>query len=244
MSIYVWKNISWNTDYNKDWYYNNDTAHLKKCFKDVFKLEFVLNTAGGGFEAYLENNTTPVLKLKGGASVTIKGFGSSVKLRMRRSGSDNSGMQEANITTSGYVNLNGMGDGQLFFFGEIGIAIIDAFQAYLFNGERLDSLNSQTPYLKDAVRVVQGAATISNNTESEVAYSTVDKDQISSVNNNTIKKELLNQVGINKITIPRYKISENDNEYHFEGLSFPNNRIDMKDEQKASGQFCHDNDLQ
>lgn len=248
MDIYVWKNISWNTDYNEEWYYNNDTAHLNKCFSDVFNLEFVLNTAGGGFEAYLENNTTPVLKLKGGASVTIKGFGSSVKLRMRRSGSDNSGMQEVSITTSGYVNLNGTGDGQLFFFGEIGIATMEAFRAYLFKGETLDNLNKTEPYLKNTVEIVKGEAkSLGNQTFSDtgelLAYDLVSKSYISSITNKTVYKDVLNKIGVNKIVIPRYKISEGNDEYHFEGLSFPDNRIEMTDEEKITGQFCHDGDL-
>lgn len=168
---------------------------------------------------------------------------------MRKAGSNNTGMQERVADANGVVVLTGGAGGShggsdvSYYFGEIGIAM-DIFQTYLFNGERLDNLNSQEPYLKEAVQIVQGAATSSDSTEPIAAYSTVDKDYQSSVNNTTIKKELLNKIGVNKLIIPRYKISKDNNEYHFEALSFPNNRRQITDEQKENGQFCHDNDLQ
>lgn len=141
------------------------------------------------------------------------------------------------------------GGGAVYSLGYISICM-NRISSYVFKDGLLSNLNSKTsPYLKDTIAVVSGPATdsrgnaLENDSTKLEAYASVEQDYISSVGNATIKAELLNQVGINKISIPRYKISENNSEYHFEGLSFPNNRKQMTEDEKI-GQFCHDGEMQ
>lgn len=131
---------------------------------------------------------------------------------------------------------------------------VDAYELYQFNDETIEEIYTKShPYLHDAFEVVAGGAKNSSGEEFDnldssntllKVYSEVEKDYQSSVSDDILHKDLLKKIGINKITIPRYKISEDNNEYHFEGLSFPNNRKSMTEEEKKIGQFCHDGDLQ
>ena len=126
---------------------------------------------------------------------------------------------------------------------------IDAYSLYLFNAQTLEQIYGESQsFLTDSLEVVKGAAKDSNEKDFDStsilrAYDDIKKDYSSSVTGNMISKEILNKIGVNKITIPRYKVYENDNEYHFEGLSFPANRMQMTNDDKKTGQFCHDGDL-
>ena len=245
---YVWKDLQWNSAYNKYWRYPGHDNDLKKCFKEVFNLDFVLITTGTKTEVKIENNI-PLLILHGGAVVSIGSLPANTIVCMKKHGSDSSGEQERTSNNDGKIILNGSGDGMRFYFGEVSIGIMKIMQTYLFNGQQLDALNSQTPYLNNIIEAVSGVAQGSNkqnfsDTGTLKAYSDVKKDYNSSITGNTVSKELLNQIGVNKITIPRYKISENNQEYHFECLSFPSNRVTMTDDDKKTGQLCHDGDLQ
>lgn len=241
---YIWKDLQWNSAYNEYWRYPGHDNDLKKCFKEVFNLDFVLITTGTKTEVKIENDV-PLLILHGGAVVSIGSLPANTTVCMKKHGSDSDGEQEMTSNSDGKIVLNGSGNGVRFYFGEVSISVMKIMQTYLFNGQQLDALNSQTPYLKDTIQAVRGAVASSNSTESIAVYSEVDKDYESSVNNNTINKELLNQIGVNKISIPRYKILEGDNECHFEGLSFPINRKNKETDPlwKNSGQFCHDNKM-
>lgn len=256
----IWKNIKWNNEYDQYWSFANtgsmdsvEFQNLRKCFREVFGLDISFN--GNYFEASI-NAGIPTILLKSAAAprIFISGLQPNEVLRMRKEGSDNTNMQTRYADENGEVILEGGTGGTqgssdiYYYFGEIGIGQL-AIATYLFNNERLDNLNLKTaPYLHNTIEVVDGAAKDSHekefsNTGTIQAYADVEKDYRSSVNS-TVSKEILNKIGVNKITIPRYKISENNNEYHFEVLSFPYNRIQMTDDEKKSGQFCHDGDMQ
>lgn len=134
---------------------------------------------------------------------------------------------------------------------DIGLSeLVDAYTLYQFNGKTIEEIYKFHPYLYDAFEVVAGGAKNSsgevfdNSTTLLKAYSEVEKDYQSSVSDDIIHKDFLEKIGVSKISIPRYKISENQDEYHFEGLSFPANQMQMTTKMKETGQFCHDGDLQ
>lgn len=131
---------------------------------------------------------------------------------------------------------------------------VDAYSLYQFNGETIEKIYTKSqPHLCNAFEVVAGGAKKPSTQGKEEfndsdkllkVYGDVEKDYQSSVSDSVLNKDLLNKLGISKIVIPRYKISENEDEYHFEGLSFPRNQVEMTTRIKETGQFCHNGNLE
>lgn len=265
MGNYIWTNIRWKSNYNSQWDYNGEGQdsdkfkNLQQCFLDVFGLQLSFyDSKYTFFYAFINDDGYPTIRMNSNTGCRLKlsriQQNTLHTIKMMRYGSDAATIQrdadaEGNVMLIGLGGTHG-GNDTNYYFGEIGIgqAMIGT---YLFNNEQLDSLNSKiSPYLKDTIELVKGPATDSNgkvfddDSAGLQTYASVQKDYESSVTNSIISKELLDQIGVNKITIPRYKISEGKNEYHFEGLSFPSNRVQMTNEEKETGQFCHNGDMQ
>ena len=143
------------------------------------------------------------------------------------------------------------GSGSTYSLGYVAICM-NKIGSYLFDSKQLDHINnSEDVHLLDTIKIVEGPAKDSNGVEIAVdsatmnAYSQVEDEYKTSTSNGVLSADILNSIGVNKISVPRYKIFEGDNECHFEGLSFPANRKNKEADLswKDSGQFCHDNEM-
>lgn len=123
------------------------------------------------------------------------------------------------------------GSGSTYSLGYVAICM-NKIGSYLFDSKQLDHINnSGDVHLLDTIKIVEGPAKDSNgveiaddSTETMQVYSKVTKEYKTSTSNNALSADTLNDIGVNKISIPRYKILEGKNECHFEGLSFPVSR--------------------
>lgn len=102
--------------------------NLRKCFQEVFGLDISFN--GSFFQAYIDSSSKiPIIlaQTSAGSKISISGLPSYGVLRMRKSGSNNIGMQERIADENGVVVLTGgtggsQGGSEIYYhFGEIGI---------------------------------------------------------------------------------------------------------------------------
>lgn len=151
MSEYSWKNISWNSDYEKYWDFKGRGSmeeigcqNLCKCFQEVFGLD--LSFDGSYFEASISSGIPVILALGAAESkITVSGLPPFAMLRMRKTGSENISMQERVADVNGKVVLTGgsggdQGGGSIsYYFGEIGIET----SGYMWTtNSKLQTLNS------------------------------------------------------------------------------------------------------
>lgn len=108
----VWRNISWNKEHNQQW--EEDPS---ECFNKVFGL--TTNASEKNIVVNLSNEV-PYLSLTATDIVTISGLPPYGYLRMRRTGSDNTDMQEKQANGEGDVVLV-QDVATTYYFGEIGI---------------------------------------------------------------------------------------------------------------------------
>lgn len=261
MSVCYFKNIKWDSKYNDYWNYygegpdSTQFKNLQKCFSEVFGLQIQFKNEYTYCEAEVKEGI-PQIRLSSayGSEIQIINLEPGIPLRMRKEGSNNDGMREVWSNASGVASLEGSGaqhGGKVvtFYFGEIAIEQSVA-NLYLFNQQSIEKLNTQTfPYLKNAVKIVDGTATdssrkaFSDTSDTLDAYKTI-SDNYESSSGVPITASTLQQLGVTIVEIPRYKLSIGNKEYHFEVLSFKENRVSMTEEEKGTGQFCHDGNLQ
>ena len=129
------------------------------------------------------------------------------------------------------------GSGSTYSLGYVAIGMSE-IGSYLFNSKQIDRMNnSGDAHLIDTIEIVKGPVKDSNDeviaddsTETMKVYGKVTKEYQTSTSSDVLSADTLNSIGVNKVSIPRYKILEgdSDNECHLAGLSFPVNRKDKE----------------
>lgn len=112
-------------------------------------------------------------------------------------------------------------------------------QLYTFGGKDLNTINSSyASHLRDSICIVKGRV------ENDQTYDIIDQNYISSSSEQEVSATILDKIGAQKVKIPKYRVTDSENnEYHIEGLSFPPNRVEMTEDEKYMGQFCHINGI-